>query len=851
MTTQASHHAPTPSTSGRALALRSPVGLGHRLLDWRPGARMAFKMRPVVVAAALAVFQMSEPAMAQSAGTTQRAAYAIGPGPLGDVLAQFAAQAHAPLSFDPATLDGLKSPGLRGRYTVKEGFDALLDGSGYEPEDKGNGAWSVRRARPPVVSADAAGAQPTTLPPVRVTANASRAATRAEALNPETTVGSKVPVAQREIPNSVTVVPQKQLQEQNATTVDDAIKYVPGVTVNLFQPNDTAYYSRGFQISTVQLDGVPTAIPASGGSMTADNVAAYDRVEVLRGPAGLFNGFGGDGGVINLVRKRAPSQFQASVDASVGNYADRRVMADIGGPLNAAGTLRGRVVAMQHDRHEMQEGSWQRDQQVYGTLEADLTPTTLARVGISYSHQFGHVMWGIPTYTDYSIVDVPRSAYIGADWDYMNVETTNAFAEVEQKLGAGWTAKVSYNHRQIHQMSQFGYVGDYVDPTALDAVDKSSFKTLDNNTQDAIDVYASGPFRLFGREHQLTVGANWLHQSDQLSQYYANPDSGLDVWADVYNGLYDTSGYANAFAGGPQDDAKRVLNQYGIYGNARFSITDPLTLIVGGRVTWWHGVSTPNPDPYYNVFGNTPNDTREGPKFTPFVGLVYDINDTYSAYASYTSIYKPQTSAFTVSGQMIKPVTGSQYEVGVKGEYFGGRLNTSLALFQVDERNRAFGDPQNIGFSIAQGRARSRGVELQASGEVLPGLTLSGGYTYTMASSLDDSTSVGAAFGVTTPKHLFKLWSNYQLPGEFHKWSIGAGAYVSSYTYFSDSGNRIVGPGYATFDAHVGYQLTKNMSASLAVTNLANRTYIRTAAGAGGNYYGDPRLVLFSLRAKI
>jgi outer-membrane receptor for ferric coprogen and ferric-rhodotorulic acid len=271
----------------------------------------------------------------------------------------------------------------------------------------------------------------------------------------------------------------------------------------------------------------------------------------------------------------------------------------------------------------------------------------------------------------------------------------------------------------------------------------------------------------------------------------------------------------------------------------------------GNSARWINHSCTPNADPYYNVFSNTPNDTREGPKFTPFVGLVYDINDTYSAYASYTSIYKPQTSAFTVSGQMIKPVTGSQYEVGVKGEYFGGRLNTSLALFQVDERNRAFGDPQNIGFSIAQGRARSRGVELQASGEVLPGLTLSGGYTYTMASSLDDSTSVGAAFGVTTPKHLFKLWSNYQLPGEFHKWSIGAGAYVSSYTYFSDSGNRIVAPGYATFDAHIGYQLTKNVSASLAVTNLANRTYIRTAAGAGGNYYGAPRLVLFSLRAKI
>jgi len=687
----------------------------------------------------------------------------------------------------------------------------------------------------------------TELPPVNVSANRDAS----DAVNPPITVGSKIPLAQREIPQSVSVVTQQQIQAQNSTTIDDALKYVPGVTVELLGPNSTAYYARGFPITTFQLDGVPTALSSGNSSMTPDDLAMYDRVEVLRGPAGLFNGFGGDGGTINLVRKRAPSTFQASAEVSVGTYADHREQVDIGGPLNAAGTLRGRLVAMQHDQHLMQDGSWQRDQQVYGTLEADLTSTTTARIGMSYSKQFGHEMYGLPYYSNYSILNISRSDYIGAPWDYVDSERTNAFAEVEQKLAGGWTAKIAYNHTQLNMRSLYGIAGSPVDPdTNVGNPYSNSF--MDSNQQDAVDLYASGPFKLFGRTHQLTIGANYLHQTDHSTEYFINPDSGLDIWGDYYaNVLTAQSLYSNDFAGGPQNDYRTSTNQYGIYGNARFSILDPLTLVVGGRVTWWNNTLTPNADPYLNEFGETYSHSSEGPKFTPFVGLVYDINDTYSAYASYTSIYKPQTSFYTYTGNMIKPVTGNQYEIGLKGEYFGGKLNTSIALFQIDEDNRAFSDPGHPGFFLAQGDARSRGVETEASGEVLPGWTVSGGYTYTMVSSLDKSVNQGSPFSMTTPKHLFKLWTNYQLPGKLHDWNVGGALYVQSSTYYSDGVGNVVAPGYATVDATIGYQITKNVSAALSVTNLFDRKYIATVAGAGGNYYGNPAKVLFTLRAKI
>jgi outer membrane receptor for ferric coprogen and ferric-rhodotorulic acid len=670
-----------------------------------------------------------------------------------------------------------------------------------------------------------------------------------ERVNPALSVASKVAVSQRETPQSVSVITQQQIDLQNASTLTDVMRFTPGIQVMPITSNSNSYIARGFPITTFELDGVPTSLQSSSVGAFDEDMGMYERVEVLRGPAGLFNGFGGDGGTINLVRKRAPSVFQASANVGVGNYANYREQVDIGGPLNKAGTLRGRLVASQHDQHMMQEGTWQRDQQVFGTLEADLTSTTTARIGASYTKQFGHVMYGLPISTTGTPIVVSRSTFLGADWNYTQLEKTTAFAEVEQKLAGDWVAKFAYNHVQSNQSAKYGVPGSYVDPSTMIG-NPYSLSYADRNTQDSVDVYASGPFKLLGRKHTLTVGASYLHQIDHSYQYLINPSSGLDNYGDYTASILDNSIYSNAFAGGPQSNYDTVSNQYGIYGNARFSILDRLTLVLGGRATWWNSTITPNADPNYNAFGTAYSHASAGPKFTPFVGLVYDINNTYTAYASYTSIYKPQTSFTTYEGQILKPVTGSQYEVGLKGEYFGGKLNTGLALFQIDESNRAFADTAHPNYYVASGKARSQGYELTASGELLPGLTLQTGYTYVNVHALDSSATSGGNFS-WQPKHQFKVWANYQLPGAWHKWSVGGGALVQSSNYSLDNGVPTVAGGYTIFNAQVGYQISKNLSATLSGTNIFNRTYWQNVTNGNGNYYGNPAQVLFTLRAKI
>lgn len=811
------------------------------------------RLAPLALAAHLALaatFTLGVATHAHAQSATKTVDYDIPGGPLADGLNRFAQQSGVSIVLDANRLRGLRTPGLKGRYDIDAGFDTLLRGSGFVADKTASG-YVLRQV--PVIASAADGAM---LPATNVNATNDRA----ESLNPPTTVGSKSALTQREIPQTISVISQQQIQEQSMRTVDDAMRYAPGVTTEINQPGFSSYYSRGFPISTTQFDGVPTGVVTSGISGPTDNLAMYDRVEVLYGPAGLLNGFGGDGGILNLVRKRAPDQFEASVQASAGNYSNGDLQADIGGPLNEAGTLRGRIVADEQYQHLMQDTTWQRNQQFYGTLEADITPTTQVRIGASYSDTYGRPMYGFPSYTNYSLPDLSRSTYLGPSWNWFESQRETVFGQIEQKLANDWTVKLSYNYMHTTTDVLSGSIANADAATGL--ANMYSLNTDDYNTQHAIDVYATGPFQLLGRKHQLTIGANYLHSTDLTNQYLINPSSGLDFEGDINASLYDNSAYSNAFAGGPQNDVTTISNQYGIYGNVRFSLADPLTLVLSGRVTWWNSESVPSADPNNNYFGNVATYDRLPAKFSPMLGLVYDFLPHHTLYASYSSIYQPQAGDEMFGGGVIKPIEGAQYEVGEKSDWLDGRMSTSVALFHIKESNRAMSDPLHTGYYIAEGQATSQGVEFRFNGKLTADWSVNAGYTYVDWHNDDTSFTAHQSFAVVTPKHLFKLWTSYRLPGEYHRWTVSGGMYLTSSVFYRDTsgylsnytaaGGTLNAGGYATFDARVAYQFDKHWSAAFAVSNLFDRKYITSLTTGGlGNYYGNPRQFLLTLRYAI
>ncbi|MGS0897186.1 TonB-dependent siderophore receptor [Burkholderia stagnalis] len=702
----------------------------------------------------------------------------------------------------------------------------------------------------PVPGTSSSSAQTTdgasTLAPIIVTAGHDKVA---ETLNPETTVGSKVPLSQREIPQTVNVLSSQQIDQQKIVDLNQAVTQIPGITAAQYNAGQTDFYARGFPIDIVMLDGIPFNINTSANGMTNLNLAMFDRVEFLDGPAGLLSGFGGAGGVLNLVRKRAQSRFSMTGDVSYGSSNDRRQSLDVTGPLNKAGTVRGRFVESAQDTNLAQDGSYRKQVLLYGTIEADLTPDTLLTVGASYQRIVQRAMdGGYPAFSNYQLIYDP-SRYIGGSNDSQRLTTTSAFGSIEQKLGAGWKAK--FTAQAFNTSSSFAVADPYGTGIDVDTGNTavSSFGNREANVQRTFDLFAAGPVRLFGRTHQLTVGM------DYQTYHYSLHDNFDFSGSQSYN--YFNPILPPVVLGNTLQTSFADTSQFNIYTNARINLADPLTLVVGGALSWWNVRNTYGADE--NAFGIAPSASHISAKVTPFYGLIYDINQNLSAYASYTSIFEPQ-AATDSSGNLIAPLRGNQVELGLKGAYLDGRLNTSASVFQIHQENRAVPDPANplSGYDVASGKARSEGFQLSATGEVLPGWTVFAGYTYTDVVSLDSSQSAtgtsGQAFTQIAPKHLFRLWTNYRFRGELSKLNVGGGVNVSSryFVHYTDPDYTLAQGGFATVNLQAGYDITKNVSAQLNINNLFNRRYYQSLGGVGnGNFLGDLRSVLFTLRFKI
>lgn len=346
----------------------------------------------------------------------------------------------------------------------------------------------------------------------------------------------------------------------------------------------------------------------------------------------------------------------------------------------------------------------------------------------------------------------------------------------------------------------------------------------------------------------MIIGGNYAKQKrdDGYVQYWNHTT--FDVFQPNHNSQR-LSAYSPSEIWDQQADTK----QQGLYAMLRSHLGERVTLVLGGRTSWYEysdfGISRLTGDIYSTA-------TKENGKFTPYSGLVYALTPQWSTYASYAEIFNPQT-AMNAQQQLLEPTTGNHYETGIKGELFGGTLNTSLAIYRTEQKNRAVTDytsPQVCDgwyCSRAAGKVRSEGVEAEAHGEIIRGLQISGGYTYSRNKYLDDvnTSLIGKPFDYITPKHMLRIWSNYQLPGELNKWRIGVGVnYRSEQKTSSSTMPNPVQGGYTVWSARVGYQIDKTWSAALNIDNLFDKHYSSYITDSYYRYAGEPRKVLLTLR---
>lgn len=767
---------------------------------------------------------MPTPALAQT-----QAAYAIPAGPLGKALTQFGVQAGVTISFDTDQARHLTSTGLNGSYTVEDGLARLLANSGMHAERQSNGGYIL------VANAEQSALQ---LGATQVTTNQLGTVTEGTGSYTPGTIATatRLVLTPRETPQSISVVTRQAMDDFGLNSIDDVMRHTPGITVSTYDSERTNYYSRGFSINTFQYDGIPTLRDAQySAGQTLTDMALYDRIEVLKGATGLLTGAGGVGGTLNLIRKKPTADFQGSIELGAGSWDNYRSQINVSGPLTETGNIRGRAVAAYNDKHSFLDHYSRKTSVFYGILEADLDEDTLLTVGADYqdSDPKGSSWTGSRMIFDAEgkELDLPRSFNNGPKWGSWAQYTRTAFATLEHSFSNGWVAKGQYNHQINAYHAPLGALSQ-------DSGNQSSLfarKYVGETTSDSLDAYATGPFELFGREHELVLGQSVAISTWKNKAYNALFASGTNS-ADFYT--WDGDIPEPAWV--KYRDFDQTTRQTGSYLTSRFSVTDEMHLLLGARLA------------NYQVTGNSKS--KESGKVVPYAGLTYDLNDNFTAYTSYTEIFQPQTDYRDRNDKMLEPDEGKNYEVGIKGEFFNGALNTSLAYFEVHETNRPELDTSPgaalINDSPYYGtKSKTKGYEAEISGELATGWQLQAGYTHKIAR--DDN---GKKIATWEPEDQINLYTTYKLTGSLDKLTLGGGARWQSegWKSISNAGLRrsevLTQDAYWLVDLMARYQITENLSATLNVNNVFDKNYYTNIGFYDSAYPGDPRNMMVTTR---
>ncbi|MFD2644191.1 TonB-dependent siderophore receptor [Pseudomonas japonica] len=799
---------------------------------------------------ALSLLTLALHAASASAAPAQAPhAYSIGADSLAQVLARFASEGGITLQYSPALTQGLSSPGLSGNYGIEDGFHQVLAGSGLRAVLRGDGVYGLEPL--PL------GGSALNLEPLNIDGRAMDATTEGSGSYTSNAVSiGKSTHRLKDIPQSVSVVTRQAMDDQRLDTLDEVLEKTTGITTFQSPSGGKYIYSRGFEVETIQYDGVPLdrRYYAIGSSFTADTLL-YDRVEVLRGANGLLQGSGNPGAAINLVRKRPKAEPSLSVTASAGSWDSYRQTLDASGPLTPDGALRGRLVAGHEDQDYFYDTAESRKNVLYGILEYDLADSTTVAAGASVEDLHSTPFFsGLPRNKDGSAVNAGRSTFTGADWNQWDNKQVTYFADITHDFNEDWRLKASGSYIRETNYILYSFGRGSVDPATGNGMRSRAYLYDFENVNKGADINLTGKWRAAGREHEVVVGANASDlRTDDLQAGLLNLGS-INLYDPVspqrptMDQLLGTT-YAGTSHG--------KIRQNGLYGVVRYKLSEPLTLVLGGRSSNYQYDYALN---RFNTGSPAPAHSKHTGEFTPYGGLIYALNEQWSVYASYADIFKPQTE-LDVNSAALEPMEGANYELGLKGELLDGRVNTSFALFQIDQENRALYDGASgcDDCYVAGGKVRTQGFDAEVSGEVLDGLQLFAGYTYTSTEYRNDPndgvSAAGAAFNSYTPRHLLRFWADYTLPGELEQWSVGGGANVQSRNYHSNFGGTdgvgdIEQAGYAIWNARVAYKINKNFSVALNGNNLFDKKYYSTIGWLyAANHYGDPRNYTVTLRA--
>jgi iron complex outermembrane receptor protein len=657
---------------------------------------------------------------------------------------------------------------------------------------------------------------------------------------PDASTATRTDTPLRDIPQSIQVVPEQVIEDQQVTELEEALRNVSGVTFG----GDVT--SRGEEFNIRGFDNVPIlrdGFRRYGSFGTFPEVANLERIEVLKGPASILYGEIQPGGLINLVSKKPLAEPFYEAELQVGNWGFIRPRIDVSELLTDDGRLRYRLNAL-YQKSNSFRGFDQEDKRFFisPVLSWKISPSTDLTVSLEYTNDKRPADIGLPAFGD-EVVDVPRDRIANEPDDKIERKYLNVGYDLEHRFNDNWKLRNAFRYSSYdYDYNVLAYdLGDYDDETGILNRFFASQEGQDKNY--ALQTNLVGEVATGSIAHTLLFGVDLSRNNERIVSAVGDT-SPLNIFNPVYGQIPKPDEDTIPSFGGDEVETDRL----GIYLQDQISLLDNVKLLAGLRYDTAEQKTTLIP----GTSTLSGEQTRNYDALTPRVGIVYQPIEELSLYTSYSRSFNPNTGT-TISGDPLEPEKGEGYEVGVKAQLLD-RLFATLAYFDITKQNVAVTDPLfPLDASIATGEQQSRGVELDVAGEILPGWNIIAAYAYIDAEvTADTNPDIVGNRLFNVPKHSASLWTTYEIQsGNLQGLGFGVGFnYVGERE--GDLDNSFQVDSYFLTNASIFYR-RNNWRFALNFKNLFDINYIEAAENSrsSGNLPGDPFTVIGSVSVEF
>jgi iron complex outermembrane receptor protein len=646
-----------------------------------------------------------------------------------------------------------------------------------------------------------------------------------------------------EIPQSISVVTDRQMRDRGIHGVEEALWYTAGTQGGQYGDDSRSDWTliRGFKPARY-LDGLAVV----DGAWTGDSrIEPYglERIDVLKGPASVNYGAMPPGGMLNFVSKRPTADPLREIELQAGGYDLRQAAFDFGGPLNDSGTLLYRLTGLARNSDNVVDHV--HDDRYYVAPAITWTPdernslTVLARWQKADTVEGGGFLPAEGSLYPGPNGTIPRSFFAGEPGGNDYIKTNKSLGyEFSHDFGDGtrFRQNLRYMRADVDAtaggIGAFGLQDDFIpgsDP-ARTLLARYYYPRLDESSSFAVDNSLAFAFGTGRVHHEMLAGMDYRRSRDDIAQAFAFGVPPLDIYNPVYGAELTVPDFTS--------HTQQAQGQVGLYvqDQAKFG---RWVFTLGGRHDW---VGTDTRD---RINGGRQH--QSDARFSGRVGVNYLFDNGLAPYVGYSQSFQP-TVGTDFDGHAFVPTTGEQVEAGVKYQPAGGRLLATLALYELTQQNTLTVDPDHTLFSVQQGETRVRGVELEGRWNIGPGFSVYGAYTHT-DSEVTKSTALetlGKELALQ-PRDQASLGADYTITtGPLAGLGFGAGVRYTGGLY-GDINNLWHTPSYTLYDAAVHYDVG-HWRLQLNAANLTDEKYIAVCNSGTWCYYGYPRTVTATAR---